>query len=75
MTALGGLLFGFRFLQTDSLFVTSIEHALYGASCLRLESEARSTMPRRARPNDERIERKPVSPCDLLPPGTPIGRR
>jgi membrane protease YdiL (CAAX protease family) len=30
MTALGGLLFGFRFLQTDSLFVTSIEHALYG---------------------------------------------
>ncbi|MGD1070158.1 MAG: CPBP family intramembrane glutamic endopeptidase [Bryobacteraceae bacterium] len=29
-TLLGGILFGFRFLQTDSLFVTSFEHALYG---------------------------------------------
>jgi membrane protease YdiL (CAAX protease family) len=30
MTLLGGLLFGMRFVQTGSLFVTSFEHALYG---------------------------------------------
>jgi membrane protease YdiL (CAAX protease family) len=30
LTLLGGILFGIRFLQTHSLFVTSIEHALYG---------------------------------------------
>jgi uncharacterized protein len=30
MTLLGGILFGIRFLQTHSLFVTSIEHSLYG---------------------------------------------
>jgi membrane protease YdiL (CAAX protease family) len=30
LTLLGGILFGIRFLQTDSLFVTSFEHALYG---------------------------------------------
>ena len=30
LTLLGGVLFGIRFLQTGSLFVTSFEHALYG---------------------------------------------
>ena len=30
LTFLGGVLFGIRFLQTDSLLVTSFEHALYG---------------------------------------------
>jgi membrane protease YdiL (CAAX protease family) len=30
LTFLGGILFGIRFLQTDSLAVTSFEHALYG---------------------------------------------
>ena len=30
LTLLGGTLFGIRFFQTDSLFVTSFEHALYG---------------------------------------------
>jgi hypothetical protein len=30
LTLLGGILFGIRFLQTDSLFVTSFEHSLYG---------------------------------------------
>jgi membrane protease YdiL (CAAX protease family) len=30
MTLLGGMLFGIRFHQTGSLFVTSFEHALYG---------------------------------------------
>jgi hypothetical protein len=30
MTALGGLLFAMRFFQTQSLFVTSFEHSLYG---------------------------------------------
>jgi membrane protease YdiL (CAAX protease family) len=30
LTLLGGVLFAIRFLQTDSLFVTSFEHALYG---------------------------------------------
>jgi uncharacterized protein len=30
LTFLGGLLFGMRFVQTGSLFVTSFEHALYG---------------------------------------------
>jgi hypothetical protein len=30
MTLLGGILFGLRFLQTRSLFVTSVEHSLYG---------------------------------------------
>lgn len=30
LTLLGGVLFGIRFLQTGSLFVSSLEHALYG---------------------------------------------
>lgn len=30
LTGLGGILFGIRFLQTGSLFVTSFEHSLYG---------------------------------------------
>jgi membrane protease YdiL (CAAX protease family) len=30
LTLLGGILFGIRFLQTDSLLVTSFEHSLYG---------------------------------------------
>jgi membrane protease YdiL (CAAX protease family) len=30
LTLLGGILFGIRFLETGSLFVTSLEHALYG---------------------------------------------
>ncbi|HTB14363.1 MAG TPA: CPBP family intramembrane glutamic endopeptidase [Bryobacteraceae bacterium] len=30
LTLLGGILFGIRFLETGSLFVTSFEHALYG---------------------------------------------
>jgi hypothetical protein len=30
MTFLGGFLFGFRYLQTHSLFVTGFEHSLYG---------------------------------------------
>jgi membrane protease YdiL (CAAX protease family) len=30
LTLFGGILFGIRFLQTGSLLVTSIEHALYG---------------------------------------------
>jgi uncharacterized protein len=29
-TALGGMLFGLRYLQTKSLFISSFEHALYG---------------------------------------------
>ena len=29
-TALGGVLFGLRYLQTKSLFISSFEHALYG---------------------------------------------
>ncbi len=30
LTLLGGILFGIRFVQTGSLFVTSFEHSLYG---------------------------------------------
>jgi hypothetical protein len=30
LTGLGGILFGIRFLETGSLFVTSFEHSLYG---------------------------------------------
>lgn len=32
MTGLGGVLFGLRYLQTGSLFITSFEHALYGCA-------------------------------------------
>jgi len=32
LTGLGGVLFGLRYLQTGSLFVSSFEHALYGCS-------------------------------------------
>jgi len=32
LTGLGGILFGLRYLQTGSLFITSFEHALYGCA-------------------------------------------
>jgi membrane protease YdiL (CAAX protease family) len=32
LTFLAGLLFGFRYLQTGSLLVSSFEHALYGCA-------------------------------------------
>jgi membrane protease YdiL (CAAX protease family) len=32
LTFLGGLLFGFRYLETGSLFASSFEHALYGCA-------------------------------------------
>lgn len=32
VTALGGFLFGMRYLQTGSLFITCFEHALYGCA-------------------------------------------
>ena len=32
LTFLGGLLFGFRYLETGSLFTSSFEHALYGCA-------------------------------------------
>jgi membrane protease YdiL (CAAX protease family) len=36
LTALGGLLFGMRYLETGSLFVSSLEHALYGCAIFTL---------------------------------------
>jgi hypothetical protein len=32
LTGFGGILFGLRYLQTGSLFITSVEHALYGCA-------------------------------------------
>lgn len=32
LTGLGGILFGLRYLQTGSLFISSFEHALYGCA-------------------------------------------
>jgi membrane protease YdiL (CAAX protease family) len=32
LTALGGILFGLRYLQTGSLFITCVEHSLYGCA-------------------------------------------
>ena len=40
LTMLGGILFGIRFLQTSSLFVTSFEHALYGCFMFTVGSRA-----------------------------------
>jgi membrane protease YdiL (CAAX protease family) len=36
VTALGGFLFGMRYLQTGSLFITCIEHSLYGCALFTL---------------------------------------